>query len=94
MSSIFGQIRQLALELLAFECQKQKFPPVTLCNLYPIFMKLADNTTGLKIFDKLETGPQCTLYFGVTCPLVAGTSDRCLLGNLFTFFAALDLNSE
>ena len=31
-------------------------------------MKVADNLDRHKIFDQLQTGPNCTIYFWVTCP--------------------------
>ena len=63
-----GMIRLFILELLSLECQKPRFcPKCSLCNFYPIFMKLADKKDRCKIFNKLDWAT-LLIYFGVTCP--------------------------
>ena len=37
----------------------------SMCNFYPILMKLVDKWDRCQIFDKLETRPQCIIYFRV-----------------------------
>ena len=87
MSSNSGKIGLFSLELLALECQKNGHY-ISDIRVYPIFIKLVDR---YKIFIILETGPHCTIYFGVTCPwLLACCADRLLpVGRLLFNFARL-----
>ena len=66
MSSNFGQIRPLTLELLSLERIKNEDPIAF--HFYQIFVKLAGNQDRHKISDEFEFRPDPTIDLGVTFP--------------------------
>ena len=76
MSSNFGQIRLLTMELAALE--RQIKVPYTYngkmlspCNLFifdQILIRVARNQDRHKRSDEFDFGPDQTTHFGVTCP--------------------------